>query len=780
MTRLSKPIEEIKSHYAVVVIGSGYGGAITASRLARAKQRVCLLERGREIRPGDYPDTLAEGVAEFQVNAPHARIGSRTGLYDVHVNEDINVFVGCGLGGTSLVNANVSIRAEPRIFEDERWPRPLRDELDTILEQGFQRAEEMLRPLPYPEDFPVLPKLKAHEKSAKFMQQPNFYRPPINVNFKKGWAVNHVGVYQQECQLCGDCVSGCNHSAKNTVLMNYLPDATNHGAEIFTQVAVRHIEHNGADWLVHFQLLESGQEKLDAPTQFVRADMVVLAAGTLGSSEILLRSKAAGLSMSDKLGENFTGNGDVLGFGYNNDEEIRGIGFGESTLDDMDPVGPCITSVIDIREQPELNDGMVIEEGSLPGATGGFLSKILGLTATLIGRDTDSGIIDYLQEKKRELVSLLRGPYSGAMRNTQTYLIMTHDDGAGKMEIEDDRLRIKWPGVGKQPIFKQASDRLEQATKALGGTYVRNPLWSPLLKHSLITVHPLGGCIMAEEAERGVVNHKGQVFSATSGTQTYKGLYVSDGSVIPRSLGTNPLLTISALAERCCAHMAKDRGWEIDYSLPSAPQRAPEPPRRGIRFTETMKGYFSTGEKEDFERGAEQGERDQSPFQFILTIISADLEAFLKEPEHKARMVGTVVAPALSQQPLTVREGKFNLLTIDPDRANTRNMIYRMRLTAEGGKTYHFHGIKIIHDDPGFDLWADTTTLFITVRDGESEEAPVLGKGILKIPPEDFATQMTTLRVTHANSAAERLKGVAEFGRYFARSLYDTYGGASN
>ena len=135
----------------------------------------------------------------------------------------------------------------------------------------------------------------------------------------------------------------------------------------------------------------------------------------------------------------------------------------------------------------------------------------------------------------------MRGPYHGAIRNTQTYLVMTHDNSGGRMYLEDDRLRIDWPGVGEQPIFQRVNDLLKQATVPLGGTYVKNPIWSQLFKHNLITVHPLGGCRMAENAENGVVNHQGQVFSGKTGAAVYDSLYVCDGSIMPRSLGVNPL-----------------------------------------------------------------------------------------------------------------------------------------------------------------------------------------------------------------------------------------------
>src|SRR5688500_18655997 len=149
---LSSPIENMKSHYTVVVVGSGYGGGVAASRLARAGQGGCLLERGKEVQPGEYPRTLPEASHERPAHAPLTHIGSETALFDFHVNPDINVLVGCGLGGTSLINANVSIRAEPRLFEDPGWPAALHD--DDLLEEGFRLAEEMLKPTPYPEDQP--------------------------------------------------------------------------------------------------------------------------------------------------------------------------------------------------------------------------------------------------------------------------------------------------------------------------------------------------------------------------------------------------------------------------------------------------------------------------------------------------------------------------------------------------------------------------------------------------------------------------------------------------
>jgi cholesterol oxidase len=772
VARLSSPIEKIKSHYTVVVVGSGYGGGIAASRMARAGQQVCLLERGKEFQPGEYPDTQFEATREFQTDLPAFHSGPRTGLYDLRVNEDINVFLGCGLGGTSLVNANIALRAEPRVFDDPLWPRELCNDLETLLEQGYRRAEEMLKPVPYPDNFPELPKLRAMEQSAESMGE-KFYRPPINVNFEDG--VNHVGVPQQACRLCGDCCSGCNYAAKNTTLMNYLPDAWNHGAEIYTQVSVRYLERDGDLWRVHYEVLGAGRERFDSPTMFMTAEIVILAGGTLGSTEILLRSREEGLSLSSKLGHGFTGNGDVLAFGYNCDQPINGIGVGQYLEETEEPVGPCITGIIDLREREELDAGMVIEEGVIPSPLAALLPPAFAAASGLLGEDTDAGLADARRERTRELYSLVRGPYHGAVHNTQTFLVMSHDDSAGHMYLEDDRLRIEWPGVGRQPSFARVGERLKEATKALGGTYLINPIWTRWLQNDLVTVHPLGGCSMADSAEGGVTNHKGQVFSGETGSDAYEGLYVCDGSVVPRSLGVNPLLTISALAERACALLAQDRGWTVDYTLPSAPRRMYTKAPLGIQFTESMKGYFSTATPADFQEGWEQGKRDGSRFEFTLTIISDDLERTLNGDDHSANIVGTVLAPGLSSQPLTVTGGEFNLFVLDAEEAGTRKMRYRMAMTSEEGNTYYFDGFKTVRDDPGLDTWGDTTTLYITVHEGRDGSAPVLGKGILKIRPTDFLRQMTTMKVTNAENLAQALEANARFGRYFAGALFSTY-----
>src|SRR5215471_1912755 len=447
MKRLSLPIERLKASYDAIVIGSGYGGGIAASRLARAGKQVCVLERGKELLPGEYPSTAVDLVKEVQSDLPLAHFGSATALFDIRYNADINVVVGCGLGGTSLINAGILLRPDAHIFEDARWPIEIRN--DHQMDRYFGDAEAMLKPATYPEDWPRLAKTEALRHCAQSLGQE--YRPvPIAVNFRTFENdLNHVGVTQRPCIGCGDCVSGCNYYAKNTVLMNYLPDAVNHGAEICTEISARQIDQAAGRWLVHCMNLRNGQISVLA------ADIVVLAAGTLGTTEILLRSKAAGLSLSGEVGNRFSANGDTIGFAYNTDRAIHGVGFGASPIEEMKPVGPCSTAMVDLRKGGKLEDSMIVVDGAIPGAMALLLPATLSVAAKLTGTHPRTALGGKITEGARVLESDLLGAYSGAIKNTLFYLVVSQDDAAGQMYLEQDRLRIRWPGLGNQKQFLQ-------------------------------------------------------------------------------------------------------------------------------------------------------------------------------------------------------------------------------------------------------------------------------------------------------------------------------------
>jgi cholesterol oxidase len=242
MTRLARSLAHLKPHYDVIVVGSGYGGGVTASRLARAGKRVAVLERGREFVTGEFPSRFPDLRTEMQVTGKRLRTGSAAGLYDVRLGDDMHVLVGCGVGGGSLINAGVALRPDARMLGDAVWPGQIAQ--DGLLEEGYARALRWLRPARDPEAS-THTKFKALEQASIALG-----KPPVNF----ADSINAAGIRQPACTRCGDCCGGCNLGAKNTVALTYLPDAVGHGAEIFTHAKVRSIA-KGADggWRVNLE-----------------------------------------------------------------------------------------------------------------------------------------------------------------------------------------------------------------------------------------------------------------------------------------------------------------------------------------------------------------------------------------------------------------------------------------------------------------------------------------------------------------------------------------------
>jgi cholesterol oxidase len=436
------------------------------------------------------------------------------------------VLVGCGLGGTSLINAGVCLPPTDDVWRDERWQRALRD--PAALADGFASATAMLGPTPYPND--DLPKLKAMKQAAEALKL-RYYRPPLAVSFQKG--TNHAGFDQEACVLCGNCATGCNHGAKNTLVTNYLPLARRNGAQIFTGAWVHHVSRDGDHWTVHYQSLTAGDEPI-AGDRSVTAGAVILAAGSLGSTEILLRSRDAGLPLSERLAERFTGNGDVLGFAYHTKDEINA--FGDSPGEVNRP-GPTIAGILDFRDRPGMTGGVILE-AVVPAADAPLAELVLRGECVARG----AGALHLLSEHL----------FRRTLRRALTMVTSSYDTGQGKLRLyPDGRLRADWPGAGDQKSVAQIDGVLRQAAEAMGGVYLPNPTWTPLLNKGICTVHPLGGCVMADDARDGVVDDRGRVYTG-AGAALHAGLYVLDGSIIPMPIGINPLLTISAIAERAC------------------------------------------------------------------------------------------------------------------------------------------------------------------------------------------------------------------------------------
>jgi cholesterol oxidase len=778
---LSTPISHLKPWYEVVVVGSGYGGAVAACRMAHKAgvtagraASVCVLERGVERRVGQYPSSLLEAVGALQIRHRLGRFGRRASLFDLHVNPDVSVLVGSGLGGTSQINASVMLRPAADVF-DHRWPRELRN--GNALTRYWDAAERMLAVNRQPADTPLLKVTRLLDASGAAGPAGEQCSPPIAVSFET--AVNAFGIQRKRCVLCGDCVTGCNHAAKNTVTANYLPAAVAAGAEVFCSVEVDSLEPTaGRDWILHVRIRDHAWNRSGAPRMAIRAGQVFLAAGTLGTTEILLRSRARfGLPLSQKVGQRFTGNGDVLAFGYNAKERVGGVGYGRHVPADA-AVGPTIAGMLDERR----TQGMLIQEGAIPGVLGPllrFAAPIMARATHVLG-DTESDL--RLRPIWRELDSMIRGVRHGALARTQTFLVMTQDDGRGRLLLKNKQLRVSWPKAGHQAVFARVSRRLAQLTRAMKGRYVINPFWSRLFGRRLITVHPLGGCVMGDTATTGVVDHLGRVFTGQTATKAYETLRVCDGAMVAAPLGVNPALTITALAERVAAEAPA----RTSTVAPPASPRV-DTSTMGLRYAERLRGWV-------------QVQRQTSRLELVLHISAESVEQLLKNPAHEARIVGVARAHTLSATPrFTITESTLNVFQNDPRHVDTKLLTYRLKLTSPStGTTYWLHGHKKLNlEECRRGTWRAVTRLPFVVLDREIAleggivhdistvidryggrplpTAPVdglhgaalIGSGVVRAGVLDVARLVSSVEVTHAATRRQRLRVKARYAAYF-------------
>jgi choline dehydrogenase-like flavoprotein len=201
---------------------------------------------------------------------------------------------------------------------------------------------------------------------------------------------------------------------------------------------------------------------------------------------------------------------------------------------------------------------MLVEDGAIPRSLAGAVVPML-LLSSLFGEPLagDRGrLTSWLNRLPDRLIRTVQGGSNSPVARTLTYLVMSMDDDQGQLDLMDGSACLSWPHAARGRIFKGDNDGLAAAAHAMGATYVADPLWRVGFNRSLVTVHPLGGCVMAEKVANGVVDDRCRVHDANGGV--CRGLYVMDGSVVATPLGVNPLLTISALTERACQLLTEE------------------------------------------------------------------------------------------------------------------------------------------------------------------------------------------------------------------------------
>ena len=570
--------------YDVVVIGSGYGGAVSAARIAAAeypdgKPSVCVLERGKEWLPGTFPDKVQEAQKELYNSKKNP-----LGLYRFKADLDLGVFHGSGLGGTSLVNANVAYEPEPEVFDDPHWPQAIRDARDAgELGELFKKVRKTLATAKHPRAGEIS-KVQALKFGNPGGQKGKWFANQLAVNFKPD-GPNKWSVPQRKCLNCGDCITGCNPGAKNTLDTNYLAIAQQQGAHLFPQVTVHYVAPNSdGGYDVHFTRYTEvkGRKRPVGESGVLHAKRaVVVSGGALGSTELILRSRDQGMVFSDQLGERFGGNGDFFGIAYNSDHRTNALGWGAFPLSkkaqrmqggatpppqDMLNPGPTIVSTIRYNRSEAFEKRVTVQDTSVPKTYVGLLRTALSsaVELTRIGSDTDAG--GDLKELRRRALDFgaLGRIDQGALNHSLMYLVMGADSASGRLEMsahekpERRKIKIKWRGVGKEEVFKLQNELLKAHATRLGARWIEHPLWDLTPRKTLVTVHPLGGCPMGESASEGVVDERGRVFDGRGGF--HGGLYVTDASILPGPVGANPFLTICALSDRVANQVIADLG----------------------------------------------------------------------------------------------------------------------------------------------------------------------------------------------------------------------------
>jgi cholesterol oxidase len=526
--------------YDCVVIGSGFGGSVIAYRLAQANRTVLLLERGKPYPPGSFPRTPLENSTN--VWDPSQRL---YGLFDLWSFQKFEAIVSSGLGGGSLIYANVMIRKPESWFDRKAWPVTA-----TELDKPYAAVEKMLNVRAYPH-IQVTRKMQAFQAAADAAGIP--WQPAhLAVEFSESdqpWGApvpgrNLYGADRTTCIRCGQCDAGCNFGAKNTLDLTYLSRADEHGAHIeplHEVKQIRHLRDGRYEVEAVHHIPPEPPYKRDQPTQkpkriTFKAKSVVVAAGSLGSTYLLLRNRVNLPLLNAHLGTRFCCNADYLGFTKTAQEPV------------LEPSrGPVITSMASasgFEGGTVAGDtaGHLVEDGGYPAVINWLGETLQIQAAQRVANVAVTFLLARLTRRSRNRISARFAEIVGESSSARVvpWLGMGNDLANGLMKLRDDELDISWRQAFSEPAFGPIRQTMKGITRGLNGTFRSG--FSNLMSRS-ITVHPLGGVPMGTNADRGVVNPYGEVFG-------YPGLFVADGSVMPGPVGVNPSLTIAALAER--------------------------------------------------------------------------------------------------------------------------------------------------------------------------------------------------------------------------------------
>lgn len=701
----------------VIVVGSGFGGAVAAARLAQSGFSVVVLERGRRWKPGSFPrrPRIDDGWLW----------GVDRGLYSIRWLGRMLTVQAAGWGGGSLAYANVFARPFDRAFDD-RWPSRLRrGQLDAY----YDLAAHMLGVSPVGID-PRSGRVPSRtELIERHMQNGNrsdaTMRPNLAVTFGDPdiWRPNKHGVLQRGCAFVGECVIGCNQGAKNSLDLTYLAVAENAGATAVTDAEVTRIEPRDGGYVV----TTTTPSDAASPLRTWSAPRVVLAAGAVGTTELLLRSRDVYGTLprlSSQLGAGFSGNGDFLTLA-----ELK------TPQADM-TTGPTITTstIVDVSEGRR-SVWYQVQDGAFPRAIHDLLDAVMPATrARAWWRRRRSAIHD--------------------RRRIFTVLAMGHDSGNGTLRLNRfGSVTLDWRNRWQSHLYR-SQRRIGPLLERLLGARLYNPFTWSLLRRTT-TVHPLGGVRSGESPEVAVVDEVGEVHG-------YPGLFVMDGAVLPASTGVNPSATILAVAERSVETLIRRAGkpeWRAPEWSDVMPSSVPED--RAALFAADLHASTRGGGVHFAERMLTEPSA-RSQVALMLTVEAASIDGFLADPAHMLQVAGTVDAENIAKGGAV--RGTLSLFPDGRDEA----MIYELQFTDDGGRELTLWGTKSVSSRTPLGLLNGLTRLRVTIQpadtvgDSQSDLEMVIGW-------RDLVSLLTSIR-GRGFTRSRRLRTVTRFAAFFVRS----------
>lgn len=515
--------------YDYIIIGSGFGGAVSALRLAEKGYKVLVIEKGKWFDKDDFPKTNWNLKKWLWMPS----IGFR-GIMKISFLRHASILSGTGVGGGSLVYANTLPVPKPKFFNSGSW-------------FGLADWEKELKPF-YEEGWRMLgatdnPKLETGDLALKELgkeldREDHFEPTRVAVNFSESGKTfpdpyfNGNGPEVTGCTFCGACMTGCRHGAKNTLDRNYLWLAQKLGAEVLAENLVMDVSpagnSNGSDGYVVKSKNSSGK---GLRRNEFKAKKVIFAGGVLGTIDLMLRLKKLSLpNLSDRLGYDIRTNNESL--------------IGVVSLDRKKDFskGVAIGSILHTDENSHL-EPVRYGEGS-----GFWRIAMLPLTT---GMNVFVRLGKMFRIWFRHPINTLRILFVGDWaKRTQILLFMQHLDSTLQLSIKRRRMNTSVDkGQNPTPFIPEAKDMAERFAKITKGrphVLALEPLFA-----TPSTAHILGGAVMGKNASEGVIDHKNHVFG-------YKNMMVCDGSVISANPGVNPALSIVAITERAMSFIPKN------------------------------------------------------------------------------------------------------------------------------------------------------------------------------------------------------------------------------